>query len=214
MWKNNVNLDEKNPAQFNIELNKRIRYALKNIDIAQILFNLNDIGGTLNLGKGGTGAVLAAPAADVLMFYDLSATAVDWLVIGSGITITDKTISVDTSSLSGVDADKLDGQEGSYYTDIVARLGYTPVTNARTVNSKALSANITLATSDINDSADKRYCTDAEKTVIGNTSNTNTGDETASTIKTTLGITGISGTFTTVDGKTITITDGLVTSIV
>lgn len=42
-------------------------------------------------------------------------------------------------------------------------------------------------TADIADSSNKRYCTDAEKTVIGNTSNTNTGDETQSTIKTKLG---------------------------
>jgi hypothetical protein len=33
-------------------------------------------------------------------------------------------------------------------------------------------------TADIADSSNKRYCTDAEKTVIGNTSNTNTGDQT------------------------------------
>jgi hypothetical protein len=31
---------------------------------------------------------------------------------------------------SGLDADLLDGQQGSYYTDIVARLGYTPANNA------------------------------------------------------------------------------------
>lgn len=42
-------------------------------------------------------------------------------------------------------------------------------------------------TADIADSADKRYCTDAQKTVIGNTSGTNTGDETTLTIKTKLG---------------------------
>ncbi len=33
-------------------------------------------------------------------------------------------------------------------------------------------------TADVADSADKRYCTDAQKTVIGNTSGTNTGDQT------------------------------------
>lgn len=42
-------------------------------------------------------------------------------------------------------------------------------------------------TADIADSTDKRYCSDAQKTVIGNTSGTNTGDETQSTIKTKLG---------------------------
>jgi hypothetical protein len=51
-------------------------------------------------------------------------------------------------------------------------------------------------TSDINDSTDKRYCTDAQKTVIGNTSGTNSGNETASTIKTALGITTLSGSNT------------------
>ncbi len=37
-------------------------------------------------------------------------------------------------------------------------------------------------TADIADSTDKRYCTDAQKTVIGNTSNTNTGDQTDATL--------------------------------
>lgn len=41
--------------------------------------------------------------------------------------------------------------------------------------------------------SDDNYVTDAEKTLIGNTSGTNTGDETASTIKTKLGITTLSG---------------------
>lgn len=42
--------------------------------------------------------------------------------------------------------------------------------------------NKSVTTADIADSADKRYCTDAQKTIIGNTSGTNTGDETQSTI--------------------------------
>jgi hypothetical protein len=39
-----------------------------------------------------------------------------------------------------------------------------------------------LSTADVADSADKRYCTDAQKTVIGNTSGTNSGNETTTTI--------------------------------
>ena len=39
-------------------------------------------------------------------------------------------------------------------------------------------------TSLVTESTDKKYVTDAEKTVIGNTSGTNTGDETTSTIQT------------------------------
>jgi hypothetical protein len=42
-------------------------------------------------------------------------------------------------------------------------------------------------TADIADSSNKRYVTDAQLTIIGNTSGTNTGDETQSTIKTKLG---------------------------
>ena len=42
-------------------------------------------------------------------------------------------------------------------------------------------------TADISDSTDKRYVTDAQQTVITNTSGINTGDETTSTIKTKLG---------------------------
>ena len=41
---------------------------------------------------------------------------------------------------------------------------------------------VTATTADIADSADKRYCTDAQKTVIGNTSGSNTGDQTDATI--------------------------------
>jgi hypothetical protein len=66
-----------------------------------------------------------------------------------------------------------------------------------TYDAKGLvTAGVAATTADIADSADKRYCTDAQKTVIGNTSNTNTGDETATTIKTKLGITTLSGSNT------------------
>lgn len=57
---------------------------------------------------------------------------------------------------------------------------YVPLT--RTVNTKALSNNITLDTSDISDTTNKRYVTDANLTLIGNTSGTNTGDETTTRI--------------------------------
>ena len=48
-----------------------------------------------------------------------------------------------------------------------------------------------LTTADVNDSSNRRYVTDAQQTVIGNTSGTNTGDETISTIKTKLGTTTV-----------------------
>ena len=42
-------------------------------------------------------------------------------------------------------------------------------------------------TADIADSPNRRYITDAQQTVLNNTSNTNSGDETTATIKTKLG---------------------------
>jgi hypothetical protein len=51
-------------------------------------------------------------------------------------------------------------------------------------------------TADIADSTNKRYVSDANLVVIGNTSGSNSGDETLSTIKTKLGITTLSGSNT------------------
>lgn len=48
---------------------------------------------------------------------------------------------------------------------------------SRTINGLDLSANRTLTTADIADSSNKRYVTDANLTVLGNTSGTNTGDQ-------------------------------------
>ena len=49
---------------------------------------------------------------------------------------------------------------------------------ATTINGHALGSNITLDTSDIEDSEDKRYVTDAQLLVLSHASGTNTGDET------------------------------------
>ena len=63
--------------------------------------------------------------------------------------------------------------------------GYVPT--SRTVNGQALSGNVTLTTADVADSSNKRYVTDSDLTKLSNTSGTNSGDETQSTIKTKLG---------------------------
>lgn len=60
-------------------------------------------------------------------------------------------------------------------------------------------------TADIADSSDKRYCTDAEKTVIGNTSGTNSGNETATSIGTI--ISGATAKATPVDADLFAIAD-------
>lgn len=50
-------------------------------------------GGTdVALADGGTGASLADPGADRIMFWDDSAGTVTWLTVGSGLTITDTTL--------------------------------------------------------------------------------------------------------------------------
>ena len=109
---------------------------------------------------------------------------------------------------------------------IVSALGYTPVES----NSAIVSATKTkitydtkglvtvgadATTADIADSSDKRYVTDAQLVVIGNTSGANTGDETSSSIVAALtytpvesnsAITGATKTKITYDTK------GLVTS--
>jgi hypothetical protein len=62
----------------------------------------------------------------------------------------------------------------------------------------------TTTTANITDSTNKRFVSDAQVTVLGNTSGTNTGDETTSSIKTKLGITTLSGSNT--GDQTITLT--------
>ena len=59
-------------------------------------------------------------------------------------------------------------------------------------------------TADIADSPDRRYITDAQQTVLNNTSNTNSGDETTATIKTKLGTasSGGDGYLTSTDWNT------------
>lgn len=61
----------------------------------------------------------------------------------------------------------------------------------KSVNTKTGDVNLT--TADISDSTNKRYVSDASLAVLNNTSGINTGDETASTIKSKLGIMTLSG---------------------
>lgn len=57
--------------------------------------------GQLPLANGGTGANLADPNADRLLFWDDSAGAVTWLTAGTGLTITDTTISASGGAPEG-----------------------------------------------------------------------------------------------------------------
>lgn len=95
-WTDISSIGEGDPAaqlmQFRIELNRRLRHALSNINATQITSGLNDLSGTLLLGKGGTGTTLSAPAGDRIMFYDLSAGKVSWLSTGNSLGITTTTL--------------------------------------------------------------------------------------------------------------------------
>lgn len=74
------------------------------------------VGGTdVALADGGTGASLADPNADRLMFWDDSAGAVDWLTPGTGLTITGTTIALSTGAA-------------------VANLGFTPLNPANNLS--------------------------------------------------------------------------------
>jgi hypothetical protein len=58
------------------------------------------VGGTdITLADGGTGASLADPGADRILFWDDSAGAVTWLTAGTGLTITTTTITIDDEAV-------------------------------------------------------------------------------------------------------------------
>lgn len=79
---------------------------------------------------------------------------------------------------SGLDADTLDGVQAS--TLVAGNGAITGASKTKiTYDAKGLvTAGADATTADIADSTNKRYCTDAQKTVIGNTSGSNTGDQT------------------------------------
>ena len=83
-------------------------------------------------------------------------------------------------------------------TKVDANSAITGATKTKiTYDSKGLvTAGADATTADIADSLNKRYVTDANLTTLSNTSGTNTGDETATTIKSKLGITTLSGSNT------------------
>lgn len=71
---------------------------------------------------------------------------------------------------------------------------------------------VVLTTVDVADSADKRYCTDAQKTVIGNTSGTNSGNETTTTIGTL--VAGATAKATPVDADIFGIADSAASNVI
>lgn len=81
---------------------------------------------------------------------------------------------------------------GSYLTPNTAITGATKTKISYDTKGLVLSGT-DATTADIAPSTNRNYTTDAQQTLLGNTSGVNTGDETTSTIKTKLGITTLSG---------------------
>lgn len=143
------------------------------------------------------------------------------ITVGSGGT----TMTIDNGAVTNAKINDVDGskvtQSASYrlVTDTEKSTwngkldANTPITGATktkiTYDADGLvTAGADATTADIADSTNKRYVTDAQLTVIGNTSGTNTGDETQATIKTKLGAasSGVDGylkggDWTTFNGK-------------
>lgn len=110
-----------------------------------------------------------------------------------------------TGDMSKSTYDPANGSKQVAFSDSV-------VPNARKVNNKALSSDITLTTADIADSTNKRYCTDAQKTVISNTSGTNSGNETTNSIGSL--INGATAKTTPIDADMVGLMDSAASNVI
>ena len=149
------------------------------------------VAGTLPTGQvvaiGGTVRALVDTAIN---------TQSDWSIMGSNIGYVAENEANKTDIVSGNEASSIKYLSVKGVYDYVIGLfvqknaSITGATKTKvTYDTKGLVTSGTDATtSDIADSSNKRYVTDAQLTVITNTSGTNTGDETTATIKTKLGV--------------------------
>lgn len=99
------------------------------------------------------------------------------------------------------------GGSGSAIATVYGDLSGKPQINSITLNG----GNNTFTTANIPDSTDKRYVTDAQITKVNNTSGTNTGDETISTLGTK--ISGSTSKTTPVDADVIALSDSAASNI-
>src|SRR5690606_35875153 len=74
---------------------------------------ITSLGDQLPLANGGTGASLSDPGADRVLFWDDSAGAVTWLTIGSGLSLSDTTL----TATGGAGAETLDDLTDVTITD-------------------------------------------------------------------------------------------------
>ncbi len=78
---------------------------------------------TLALANGGTGASLSDPGGDRIMFWDDSAGAVTWLTVGTGLTLTDTTLTATAGGYTAGNDIDFTGA-GSDVIDIESTLNY------------------------------------------------------------------------------------------
>ena len=183
--------------------------------------NTGTTGTDFNVNSSGSTHQFNLPVASAANTGKLSST--DWSTFNSkqnAIAYTpedvankeDTTINNSTSKYPTVNLLKtgLDGK-------VTSNAAITGATKTKiTYDSKGLvTAGADATTADIADSTDKRYITDAQQTVVNNTSGTNTGDENKTSIETKLGAaaTANSGYLTSTDwntfnGKQKSITSG------
>lgn len=181
---------------------------------SNVTLNANDVGAEPTLTKGN----LTESTSSVLTI-----TGGTGAVIGSGTTIKVNTGTTSNTVCAGDDSRLSDARTPLSHTQAFSTITSTPTTlagysisdavpSSRTINSTPLSSNITLTTADIGDSTDKRYCTDAQKTIIINTSGTNTGNETTTSMGTL--INGATAKATPVDVDMLGLMDSQDTNII
>ena len=80
------------------------------VDVTEANLTHDNIGGILGLAKGGTGAALADPNADQILFWDDSDGAMEFLGLSSKLSITGNTMTVAEANIDLANCDNTNAQ--------------------------------------------------------------------------------------------------------